>query len=43
MNSHGRVITDDLMLLENASLRELAGKGQKYKEPNKAVGTLRRQ
>ena len=33
--SHGRVITGDLMVIENVKLRELVAKGPKYREPNK--------
>ena len=32
---HGHVITGDLRVIENAKLRELVGKGPKYREPNR--------
>ena len=32
---HGHVITGDLMVIENARLRELFAKGPKYREPNR--------
>ena len=32
---HGHVITGDLMVIENAKLRELVAKGPKYREPNR--------
>ena len=32
---HGHVITADLMVIENAKLRELVAKGPKYREPNR--------
>ena len=32
---HGHVITEDLMVIEIAKLRELVAKGPKYKEPNR--------
>ena len=32
---HGHVITGDLMVIENVKLRELVGKGPKYRERNK--------
>ena len=32
---HGRVITEDLRVIENARLRELVAKGPKYREPNR--------
>ena len=36
---HGHDITGDLRVIENAKLRELVAKGQKYREPN--TGELR--
>ena len=32
---HGHVITGDLRVIENAKMRELVGKGPKYREPNR--------
>ena len=32
---HGPVITGDLRIIENATLRELVAKGPKYREPNR--------
>ena len=32
---HSHVITGDLRVIENAKLRELVGKGPKYREPNR--------
>ena len=32
---HGRVITRDLRVIENAKLREIVAKGSKYREPNR--------
>ena len=32
---HGHVITGDLKVIENAKLRELVGKGPKYRKPNR--------
>ena len=41
---HGHVITGDLRVIENAKLKELVAKGQKYRDPNrlnqKATGTM---
>ena len=33
--THGHVITGDLRVIANASMRELVARGPKYREPNK--------
>ena len=44
MNLMAMLLTGDLMVIENAKLRELVAKGPKYREPNginwKAIETM---